>query len=273
MHIQYASDFHLELYPSPIEYSVFLTPSAPYLALAGDIGSLETLKPFFDWATSKWKRIFYIAGNHEYYTHRSKTVEELTEGYKQLGDTYTNIEFLYTDRPSVYIEDENVCIIGLTLWSNVTTTSHSWRKVSDYKMITVVKNERTMPSHLNALHQRDVAVLREEYEKWKSRNIPMCVMTHHMPSFRLIHPDFALSDVNSCFASHLDDLVKHPISHWIYGHSHVSGKQTLGNTVCVINARGYIDEKVRGYKQDACIETTAIKPIVENTIDEEVDFM
>lgn len=285
--IQYVSDLHLELYSEPPDYSTLLKPCAPYLALAGDIGQPDQLKPFLDWVVPQWKKVFYITGNHEYYnfTKTTKTIKELNVEYTRITDQYENLYFLHADRPSHFLEDENVAIVGLTLWSNVQQTS-GWRKVADYSNIRVHAGERTVPRQLNEIHAREVTILESEIGAWSSRGAQLCILTHHMPSYSLIHPRYAMSDVNSCFASNLDALIKPPIRCWIYGHSHACGNYLVKSTMCVINARGYLDEKVPGFTPSAFFEFPTRDPqevesemkqgplrFLESSVEEDVEFM
>ncbi len=65
---QLFSDIHLEFSKTFFK----LPPLTNYLFLAGDIGKLShlTFKPFFDYCSNNWKEIFYVLGNHEYYSSK-----------------------------------------------------------------------------------------------------------------------------------------------------------------------------------------------------------
>jgi hypothetical protein len=68
---QYVSDIHLETYQntSKVLFKTILKPSAPYLALCGDIGypGAQLYKPFLEYCSKHFEHVFYIAGNHEFY--------------------------------------------------------------------------------------------------------------------------------------------------------------------------------------------------------------
>lgn len=50
---------------------------------------------------------------------------------------------------------------------------------------------------------------------------PCIVITHHAPSYTCISDEYLGNKLNCCFASHLDDLLKHPnLLGWTYGHTH-----------------------------------------------------
>ena len=110
---QLYSDIHLEF------YNTF--PKIPKLEdnliLAGDIGKLNTVnyKPFFDYCSSSWKKVFYILGNHEYYINK-ESIEETTNKYKQFFSNYNNIHLLNNS----FVTIDNINIYGSTLWTKPT---------------------------------------------------------------------------------------------------------------------------------------------------------
>lgn len=251
--IQYVSDLHLERYTVLPAFSTLLKPCAPYLALAGDIGQPAQLRTFFDWLVPQWKRIFYVAGNHEYYgakyAERQRELEALTA-------TYPNLHFLHVSSPSFYCEEANVAVVGLTLWSKVSRLS-DWKTVADYRQIRFPG--APFPA-LNAQHDLERMTLATEIRRWGDVGAQVCVITHHLPSFRLLSPRFATSTVNDCFASHCDILLTPPVQLWIYGHTHSCSNQVLGSVLCLCNAKGYEDESVPGWMPNAWMEFPAMDP-------------
>lgn len=236
--IQYTSDLHLEQYRTLPAFPTLLKPCAPYLALAGDIGHPNQLRDLFAWAAPRWERIFYVAGNHEYYEADFETRQKELE---ELVTPYTNIHFLHGANPSFFCEAENVAVVGATLWSRVSKMS-DWRTVAD--------------PHLNLQHDRDRDrdVLDAEITAWTNRGAQICAISHHMPSSRLIHPRYAAFTLNECFASHSDGLLRSPVRLWIYGYAHVCSHHVLGTTVCICNAKGYSDKVVAGWRPDVWME-------------------
>ncbi len=251
--IQYTSDLHLELYKTAQDFSTLLKPCAPYLALAGDIGHPSQIRDLFAWAAPQWKHIFYVAGNHEYY---GANYEERQKELEEAAAPYTNLHFLHAKNPSFFCEEENVAVIGTTLWTHVSKTS-DWRTVNDYTRIRFKANPFMQ---LNLQHEIQRAVLDAEITAWSLRGAQICVISHHMPSFRLIHPRFAMSSVNDCFASHSDALIRPPVRLWIYGHTHACGHAVLGTIPCVVNAKGYVGEDVPGWRPDVWMEFPIADP-------------
>ncbi|MCF2654277.1 hypothetical protein I6E46_04845 [Prevotella loescheii] len=65
--------------------------------------------------------------------------------------------------------------------------------------------------------------------------------THHVRSFQIQCPKFAVSQDNVAFTVELQDYIKvSGIDYWIYGHSHYNVVVKIGNTKCVSNQLGYV---------------------------------
>ena len=119
MLFQLASDFHIEKYDK-INIEEFITPSAPYLILAGDIGSLykyDQLKLFLFNLSQKYKGIIYVPGNHEFYTIKGRPGLPFFKLINLLNTLQEEIPNLYILNRGV-LKIEKYYIIGCILWSN-----------------------------------------------------------------------------------------------------------------------------------------------------------
>ncbi len=267
--IQYVSDLHLEHYDK-LAFPLVLTPAARYLALAGDIGQPRhaLFKSFLEYTSRHWDRIFFVAGNHEYYASRraehwnySKpdSMFEIQKQLKELCASYKNISFLDHDSASVYLPEENVAVVGTTLWSHIPEDykMEASAGMNDYNLIPISQEEglcQLTPDDSNALHEKEKEMLEAQIDYWGSQKAQVCVITHHMPSYSLISPRYEGSPYNCCFASHQEQLMKPHVRAWIYGHTHNSGSGFIKNTICAVNARGYPHECVPGFSREAWLE-------------------
>jgi predicted phosphodiesterase len=263
--IQYISDIHLEFYKK-LESLPQIAVTSDILVLAGDIGYPTTTLywDFLEQQASRFKHILLITGNHEYYHTQNAikkgrvldihTIDELIASELKRREL-TNIHFLHSGNQFVIID--KVCFIGTTLWSHIPDeaiyeVSH---RMNDYRNI-FIKNgdgslQNIIPSDVNVLHlkQKD-DLIHTLVNTSKSNTIEkIVVITHHLPSFELIHPKYQtdeLKELNSAFACDildtLDDELKAKIDLWICGHTHSPESKVVNGVQCVINPIGYPGE-------------------------------
>jgi hypothetical protein len=138
-------------------------------------------------------------------------------------------------------------IIGAALWTTVKAKGPSER-MNDYRRILVdgwddsiycAKNRKRLltPNDMNyMLHLPQKEFLRREIGIARREDIPVVVMTHHLPSYELLAET---NDVSDCYASHSDELLTHPVVAWVCGHTHKSLVKNIGGVYCGINCYGY----------------------------------
>lgn len=235
---QIASDLHLEFYNDNVDYDNILTcdDNTDYLILAGDICTPDIrLEKFFTRISPKYKLIFYIAGNHEFYggdIYATRTI------IKNICNRYNNIKFLDND---IYIIDDTV-IIGTTLWSHIPKDKYSVIKNSindTIRIINMTENRGFNCDDMNIIFANNKKWLQDTISKYEDNVV--VVVTHHLPSFQMIHSSFKNSNINNAFASDLEDLME-DVDIWIAGHSHKSVNMMINNTLCITNPRGYPEE-------------------------------
>ncbi|KMZ12184.1 Ser/Thr protein phosphatase family protein [Candidatus Burkholderia humilis] len=109
MHIQLASDLHLELLASRFPGETLIRPAhgADVLVLAGDIASgAHTVELFANWPVP----VMLVAGNHEFYNREFATT--LTQMRAQAKGT--SVRVLERD----VVDIGGVRILGCTLWTD-----------------------------------------------------------------------------------------------------------------------------------------------------------
>ena len=253
--IQYISDLHLEHHDKQNQGylipSMFLKPSAPYLALCGDIGNpdLAAYEAFLGWCSRSYTLVFLIAGNHEYYNYRSPAKGDMhtrKEKISRITAQFKNVYFL--DCSSYYIAEFNIRVLGCTLWSD--TSSGDDAKIitymNDARNILVDKDTEThlVPKRMTALFQEEKAWLLNQIQLAKERKEEVLVLTHYLPSFQLIAEKYKDNPLNMCFASDCEDLLQVPVKAWICGHSHTGVRKDINGVRCVMNPYGYPGERV-----------------------------
>ena len=248
--LQYISDIHLEFHDKQnkgaIQPDMFVKPgAADYLALVGDIGipELNSMPAFLAWCSQNWKEVFWVPGNHEFYNYRNTPipVDEKEAYMRTLASRWPNVHYLNRE---AFELDASIRILGCTLWSFIPTESEkdALLKMNDSKQIKV-NNERTaVPSDFNTWHTRDREWLVQEIQRAKLEKKELIVLTHYLPSFRLIHPKYENYPLNCCFATNLESLIQAPVRAWLCGHSHMAVDTTIHSVCCSLNPYGYPGE-------------------------------
>lgn len=237
MKIQVLSDLHLEfLSPSQVRRLVEkIVPVGDVLVLAGDIGdgTAPHYEEFLKEMANRFDKVFVVAGNHEYYGNEMETTQQ------KMGSVcggLGNVSFLC----SAWEDYGGFRWIGTTLWSCV----------EDGTTKCFTNDIRRIPNMSLSLykecHEEDVRFLTCALEA--SRDKPCVVITHYLPSKKLIHEKYQNpmdEPYNQWFASSLDHLIGDHTEHiplWIYGHTHEPRHTRLFQTEMVCNPVGYEGE-------------------------------
>uniref|UniRef100_A0A6C0CNF9 Calcineurin-like phosphoesterase domain-containing protein n=1 Tax=viral metagenome TaxID=1070528 RepID=A0A6C0CNF9_9ZZZZ len=198
MHIFGISDIHLEFRPEDNDFSFTSKwPAADVLVLAGDIGSpiqrYQQYKRFLEHVKRTYQTVVFISGNHEYYGcnyDRDNVIRLL----QTLADS-TGCHFLHRD--SIVVN--SVRFIGATLWSII----RSHESINDFSQGVFIEQ-------LDYVQEfgRDSEFIQHCL---KDTDIPTVVITHHLPSRRLIHDRFRHFDNSSCRVAKYEAL-----DIWVY---------------------------------------------------------
>jgi predicted phosphodiesterase len=240
--LQIVSDLHLEFQPDGgrhlLERRLELDPAADAVVLAGDIGvagrhrgTLDRALQFF---SSRFRQVFFVAGNHEYYRTR---VPEAEAKLRKLVGLYRRVTLL---EPGVVGRWGDRRVVGATLWfprySPGMYETDLTEEMSDFSAI---KNFRPWVYRQN-----------EQHERWLRETV--CegdvVVTHHIPSARSVPAKLAREPLNVFFVCDQEALIqeRRPAL-WVHGHSHTAADYVLGATRIVCNPRGYPEEET-GYR-------------------------
>lgn len=244
--VQYASDLHLDHLAPNIEFRSLITPVAPILILAGDIASVWTqiYSKFLRWCSANWRHVILVAGNHEYFCHKNhpRSRQETEQRIQNLCRIYYNVHFLQAGQTYI-IPNTNIVFIGTTLYSNINPAIHDDVLVkSDFTKTFIERNNklcRTHPSDHVKAHKRHRQALADAIRS-VPRNFKAVVVTHYLPTHKLLEPEYQNDCWRSCYASNDDDLFRPPVSVWICGHGHRSTHINARHDILVaMNARGY----------------------------------
>jgi predicted phosphodiesterase len=235
MKLQVVSDLHL----SVAGYELPAT-AADWIVLAGDIARPAQACA---WAQSLGKPVLYVAGNHEFYG-------------SSLGTTLAALRtHAHGSRVHVLEHDELVAdgvrFLGATMWSDFAIVGDAAAQtraqaqavelIRDFSRIRIddAAGERPFaPADSIALYRDALAWLQRKLDE--PFDGPTVVITHHAPSPRSIHPQFAGSPLNGCFISDAEHLMGAArAALWIHGHTHNSFDYRVAGTRVLCNPRGY----------------------------------
>jgi predicted phosphohydrolase len=225
--LQLASDLHLEFFFDHGRRFVETIPvAAPTLILAGDIfevTSAEQAVKVLGWFCAKWNRVFFVSGNHEYYRG---SLLEVDSRLKAAKACLKNLTIL---RSGTVHELEGRRILGDTMWFPFKLDNALFAKnTDDFKLI-----KRLDPGAYDR-NARFRSFLDKELREGD------IVVTHHLPSWKCVKPQFFRSPLNRFFVSDMRELIEiRKPSIWFFGHSHLASDFKIGPTKVASNPRGF----------------------------------
>jgi len=231
------SDTHLNMWKySPEQINAIYTKKAPNLILAGDIGDPDepSLYRALDIARQNYKRVIYIAGNHEFYQRTpgsKKSPASVIAWFNKLDDQWSNFHFFYR-RTEVY---DGIRIIGATGWSSSPKGTEWTHSISDEG-------------------RKDRDFIEQSLSKSKE---PVLVVTHYPSTLEVLQENFRNKITEYDYAQNLEYMFRPPVHTWIFGHVHqahdfkmpYSSSMTGSGSVRILcNPYGYPNEPIASSK-------------------------
>lgn len=232
MPLRIISDIHLESCQNYL-IAEMAGEDQQILILAGDIypyfkTAAGNRRDFFEDISSRFKKVIYVPGNHEYYFGDFNHGDDILREY---FSEFPNIHFLNGE----YIEVDGIRILGCALWTEIdpVTEAHLGRSFSDYNVITSGDGLLTPPQTV-FIHRAHKKFLLENTNK------DSIVVTHHCPSYQSMHTKFKNSELNSFFYNKMDEeILELQPRLWVHGHTHCSMNYKIGETRVICNPKGY----------------------------------
>ncbi len=242
LEFQICSDVHLEEHLER-SFEDVITPRAPFLILAGDIGDPSTtrFRSFITECSNAFSHVYFVPGNHEYHGHGINAGSCLLE---TVFREFTNVTLLQCKKGCIgpYV------IIGATLWTNIPAQLHeaAIANVGDYSKM---MDRDFTPSYCSRLNKNHVNWLSNAIREEQLSGKQVIVVTHHPPSMTgTSHHVFKADPLRSCYRNNLDHLVSLPGNiAWISGHTHFSYSQKRGKAWMIsnqVNSRNYEKDQV-----------------------------
>lgn len=277
-HLQFVSDIHLEFYEPeelPNILPKIIKPNKNNnVALLGDIGYPHTkiYEDFISWCSKNFKRVFIIAGNHEYYNIADnklskkslevmKTIQEINEKIEDIEANYNNVHFLNRKKYIIHSNcsseakdfTSGVVILGATLWANIPPKYQEQlpNMMNDYKCIYYMnennKIEKLTTAYVNKMHKKDLNWIKKQVEQANKNGQDVIILTHHAPSQKMEHDNPKKRRLPCGYSTNLDDFItQNPnIKYWLSGHTHLSKMTKIGNTDLISNCMGYKGQQLK----------------------------
>lgn len=237
------SDLHLE-FGYPFDVPKLKEDKDTVLILAGDIAQSDDVLDYVRGVADRFLAVIAVFGNHEYYG--GIYPDELMKAKKAFIDAPEDNIFLLENE---YVEFDNICIMGGTLWSDTRscTVAHG---LNDYHQIGIqipedeyrsstVKYRRIRTEDTSKAFDVTTKFLEETLKNFSMK--PCVVVSHHAPSERSTHPRFYNDPMNPCFFTDLEGLMFRykNLKLWIHGHMHNDSDYCVEGTRVVANPRGY----------------------------------
>jgi predicted phosphohydrolase len=236
-------------------------PGGDVLILAGDICEAKSLRnefhqtklldrvpgafpcyDFFQYVVPKYKKVFYVMGNHEHYRGRfDKTLGELRS---MMPDNVTILD-------KECFEYEGVLFLGATLWTDMNKgdpmTVHVVKNMmNEYKCVQNFYPAKNLYYKLTP--EATVEDFRKTIQYFKfmlseKKDMPVVVITHMAPSFASVNEKYLREGCsNGGYASELSELIldNPQIKVWVHGHMHDPVDYMIGDTRVLANPRGYL---------------------------------
>lgn len=263
--IQVLSDMHLEFYKNFPK----IKPLAPYLFLAGDIGTINsihnsTLEKFISYCSTNWIKIFYVLGNHEFYqtsnqSSKKKTFQELCEIYKNICNRYPNVVLLNNTFCEIV---PGLNVYGTTLWTGEYGFEHEHSVncvLNDYNMIVMNSDIPNTKSNIpitekfiNNLSTSQFDLLKKYLNSLTQPHTNKTIVITHFPPFRNGSSNPIYSSQPIPIANYFSwsnahtDLNCDGVVGWICGHTHWSFDLVNNGVRFISNQMGYKDECASG---------------------------
>ncbi len=206
------------------------------LVLAGDVHVGETIIEVLKAFAERWRRVIYVAGNHELYG----TSPAAVEGYRA-ALSRTTPSVLWLENSAVMLEGQR--IIGCTLWFPEPASPRIKQGLTDFHVI------RDFEPWVYDRCESSKRFLEHRVDK------DDVVVTHHLPHPASIAKRYRGDPLNPFFLCSMEPLIARAQPRlWIHGHTHDSVDTRVGRTRIVCNPHGYTHEVNRFFRRDLTID-------------------
>lgn len=226
-----------------------------FCLICGDTAGIP--KDRDNWLIEQEKRGYhgaFILGNHQVYNWDEISMQDMhTQLKDQFNDCSNGFKFLEND--SIYFPEENILLIGCTLWTDFNVFGHtesdgqySQYRMNDYKWHCLKHSSGLRKMNWKdklRFHKKSMKYIQETITKYKRSHpgVKIIVMTHHAPSMKSVAIACDKDRwIIPAYVSALDDFILNnpEIKLWCHGHLHDQANYEIGGCRVVSNPRGYV---------------------------------
>lgn len=201
-------------------------------------GDLENIPQNVKMLAKKYKKIFFVAGNHDYYYREIQETKNMLIG---LQKTYKQFSWLNNSSEKY----KGRTFVGSSLW-------YKWNEVAE-KYMERLNDFTYIPNCAEFVKEEN-----EKSVEFLKNNVSSgdIVITHHIPSKKIIDPQYRDNILNCYYYSDMDEIIKEKKPKcWIYGHTHTSYYGSLFDTQMFCNPHGYLGYEHNFLFKDLIIST------------------
>lgn len=216
------------------------------LLLAGDI-RLGTAGIAYADAAARYLGcpVYACCGNHEPYGF---DLLQLIPALRQAAKlTDGRVTFLEKERVNVEVGWRRVAILGALLWTDYRVNGdermgmlHAGRALNDHCLISYGRHRFT-PAQARSIHFDTRAWLGDEIPRARDQVDVVIVVTHHAPIPDANPPQYRGGELSPAFVSDMrSEILQWQPDLWVWGHTHYSMRDRIGQTECASAQRGYL---------------------------------
>jgi Icc-related predicted phosphoesterase len=113
--------------------------------------------------------------------------------------------------------------------------------LNDFNFIYKSPGKKLQFDDYNDLHMNSLDWLKYQLNTMnENNNKNYVVLTHHLPSNKLVNSQYKNDTINTAFCTNLDDLISGKL--WTAGHTHIPISMMINKTPVVVNPFGYVRE-------------------------------
>ncbi len=197
--------------------------------VAGDLCQADDTEFYFEAVAllaDRFKQVILVSGNHEYWGGQAQAIDMAID---ETANSFSNVVRLKPGFPEKF---NGVNFHGGTLWYGPDTIKVSHGGFPDFLRI------GNFTPWVFKQHQAFIDMF--ENNMVQPGDV---VISHHMPSYACVQPQWNGYATNRFFANNMDKyIIKYQPAAWLFGHTHDYIDMKIDNTRAICNPFGYLGE-------------------------------